>query len=83
MKKLYYRDENACESNYIYTDLPECFGCKYIAQTSGYPITDEDDPDAIESVIEAQLDDGYEWEDCNDDDMAYVMGLAEAWGINK
>ena len=44
MKKIRYYDETSGEWNSIFTELPGCFGCQYIAQTPGNPITDEDDP---------------------------------------
>ena len=81
MKKIRYYDETSDEWNSIFTELPGCFGCQYIAQTPGIPITDEDDPDFIQEAIEAQMADCYTWQEADEDDMAYVMGLAKSWGI--
>ena len=83
MKKYTYFD--GAEMNSIYTELPECFGCKYIMQTSGDPVTDEDydeEGNCMIDEIEAAIAENAETEtEATEEDSEYVMGLAEAWGI--
>ena len=90
MKKMYYTA--GAETCRIFTDLPECFGINYFVETCGEPVEDDGSIFPIEIDGKEYSYDEYAeylvetegigvWEDCNDNDLYYVLGWAKIWGI--
>lgn len=85
MKKIYYKlNENDIETQALYIDLPECFGCKWISTTGGDPTTDEDAEGVAGEAFNEQIAEivrTAEAEECTAEDYDYIMGWAKTWGI--
>lgn len=87
MKKIYYKlNGNDIETQTLYIDLPERFGCAWISTTGGDPTTNEDaDDEAGEAFNEqiAEIIRTTEPEECTAEDYAYIMDWARIWGLAR
>lgn len=85
MKKIYYKlNEESAETDTLYIDLPEYFGCAWISTTGGDPTTDEDAEGAEGEAFNEQIAEiirTAEPEECTAEDYAYIIDRARIWGI--
>lgn len=85
MKKINYKlNEEEFETQTIYIELPDCFGCEWISTTCGDPTTNEDANDEAGDAFNEQIAEVIrtaELEECTAEDYAYIMGWAKTWGI--
>lgn len=86
-KALFSINENSGERYYLYTGISELYG-GWMLETGGNPDTLEALEECggacaglIAKINAAISDSRTEWEPLASDDMAYIAGYLEAWGI--